>query len=180
MRKRVQKKRAEQEEERHDLNTTIREMLAILEQSDLTDSADAHAIDSTVTNSLDQLALIREKVRKSVRLIDSRQAQIDEFQVEIHKKFSIPAACMIFALLGAPLGAIIRRRGAVVSVGTSLAFFWIYWMFLIGGEELADRGFIAPALAMWSPNIAFLCIGLFLLYGVTYDRSWKNWLLKKE
>ena len=39
MRKRVQKKRAEQEEERHDLNTTIREMLAILEQSDLTDSA---------------------------------------------------------------------------------------------------------------------------------------------
>ena len=171
MREHVQKKRAEQEEARRDLDTTIQEMLTILKQSDPTDSA--------VTNSFDQLALIREKVRKSVRLIDSRQTQIDEFQVEIHKKFSIPAACMIFALLGAPLGAIIRRRGAAVSVGTSIAFFWIYWMFLIGGEELADRGFIDPALAMWSPNIAFLCIGLFLVYGVTYDHSWKNRLLKK-
>lgn len=179
MREHVQKKRAEQEKARLDIDTTIQEMLVTLKQSDRTDSADAHTMDSIVTNSFDQLALIREKVRKSVRLIDSRQAQIDEFQVEIHKKFSIPAACMIFALIGAPLGAIIRRRGAAVSVSTSLAFFWIYWMFLIGGEELADRGFIAPALAMWSPNIAFLCIGLFLLYGVTHDRSWKNWPLKK-
>ena len=178
MREHVQK-RAEQEEARRDLDATIQEMLDYT-RTVRPDSADAHSDGFDVTNSFDQLALIREKVRKSVRLIDSRQAQIDEFQVEIHKKFSIPAACMIFALLGAPLGAIIRRRGAAVSVGTSLAFFWIYWMFLIGGEELADRGFIAPALAMWSPNIAFLCIGLFLLYGVTYDRSWKNWLLKKE
>ena len=81
----------------------------------------------------------------------------------IHKKFSIPAACVIFALLGAPLGAIIRRRGAAVSVGTSLAFFWIYWMFLIGGEELADRQLISAYTAMWSANVILGVVGVFLL-----------------
>ena len=112
-----------------------------------------------------------EEIRKQWRLIDNREARINEFLVEIHKKFSIPAACLVFVLVGAPLGALIRRRGAAVSVGVSLFFFWVYWMFLIGGEELADRGFIAPALAMWAPNLVFSLAGWGLLRLVTYDRA---------
>ena len=112
-----------------------------------------------------------EEVRKQWRLIDIREARINEFEVEIHKKFSIPAACLVFVLVGAPLGALIRRRGAAVSVGISLAFFWIYWMFLIGGEELADRGYIAPTLAMWAPNLVFAIVGWRLLLLVAYDRA---------
>ena len=114
-----------------------------------------------------------EEVRKQWRLIDNREARINEFEVEIHKKFSIPAACLVFALIGAPLGALIRRRGAAVSVGVSLFFFWVYWMFLIGGEELADRGFIPPTLAMWAPNIVFALAGWRLLHMVAYDRAKK-------
>lgn len=112
-----------------------------------------------------------EEVRKQWRLIDNREARINEFEVEIHKKFSIPAACIVFVLVGAPLGALIRRRGAAVSVGVSLFFFWIYWMFLIGGEELADRGYIAPILAMWAPNLVFALAGWGLLRLVAYDRA---------
>jgi lipopolysaccharide export system permease protein len=112
-------------------------------------------------------------VRKQWRLIDNRAARINEFEVEIHKKFSIPTACLVFALVGAPLGALIRRRGAAVSVGVSLFFFWVYWMFLIGGEELADRGFIPPTLAMWAPNIVFALAGWGLLRLVAYDRAKK-------
>ena len=110
-----------------------------------------------------------EEVRKQWRLIDNREARINEFEVEIHKKFSIPGACLVFVLVGAPLGALIRRRGAAVSVGISLFFFWIYWMFLIGGEELADRGYIAPTLAMWAPNLVFALAGWGLLRLVAYD-----------
>ena len=112
-----------------------------------------------------------EEVRKQWRLIDNRETRINEFEVEIHKKFSIPAACLVFVLVGAPLGALIRRRGAAVSVGVSLFFFWIYWMFLIGGEELADRGYIAPTLAMWAPNIVLAVVGWGLLRLVNYDRA---------
>ncbi len=182
MQQHVREKRTEQVQAQRDLDSTMHAMMDLLQRSELAspNTLQAQDADTASTDLLNELVLVREKVRKSMRLIENRQAQIDEFQVEIHKKFSIPAACLVFALLGAPLGAIIRRRGAAVSVGTSLAFFWIYWMFLIGGEELADRGFIAPALAMWAPNIAFFAIGLLLLNGVTHDRAWKNPLRKRR
>ena len=112
-----------------------------------------------------------EALRRQWRHIDRRAGRINEYLVEIHKKLSIPAACLIFALVGAPLGALIRRRGAAVSVGISLFFFWIYWMFLIGGEELADRGYIPPLLAMWAPNLVFALVGWGLLRVVAYGRA---------
>ena len=111
-----------------------------------------------------ELKALTQKVQKNHELVRNVKAQTDEFKVEIHKKFSIPAACIVFTLIGAPLGAQIRRNGATTSVAISLAFFWIYWLFLIGGEELADRGFIDPAFAMWAPNIAFSGLGMILVY----------------
>ena len=64
----------------------------------------------------------------------------------------------------------IRQRGSAVSVGVSLVFFLSYWIFLIGGEQLADRGFISPALAMWSPNLVFGLLGAYLIHTVALDR----------
>ena len=116
---------------------------------------------------------IQDKLEKNQDIVTKLQAQIDEYQVEIHKKFSIPAACIVFTLIGAPLGAQIRRHGATVSVAISLTFFWVYWLFLIGGEELADRGFVEPALAMWAPNLTFSCLGIILIYRFTRGHNRK-------
>jgi lipopolysaccharide export system permease protein len=181
----VRNKYQQQQNAELSLDSVLQEMITVLATTPNEIARDAEmrylSADSTgAIEPLQQIALLREKVRKQLRIIDNRRAQISEFQVEIHKKVSIPFACLVFTLIGAPLGAMIRRRGAAVSVGASLSFFWVYWMFLIGGEELADRGFIAPALAMWAPNIAFTAIGLLLLYAVTLDRSWKNLLVRKR
>ena len=127
--------------------------------------------DSTVNELEREREQAAEALRRQWRHIDRRAGRINEYLVEIHKKLSIPAACLVFALVGAPLGALIRRRGAAVSVGISLFFFWIYWMFLIGGEELADRGYIPPPLAMWAPNLVFALAGWGLLRVVAYDRA---------
>ncbi len=127
--------------------------------------------DSTVNELEREREQAAEALRRQWRHIDRRAGRINEYLVEIHKKLSIPAACLVFALVGAPLGALIRRRGAAVSVGISLFFFWIYWMFLIGGEELADRGYIPPPLAMWAPNGVFALVGWGLLRVVAYDRA---------
>jgi lipopolysaccharide export system permease protein len=72
--------------------------------------------------------------------------------VEIHKKFSLPTACVVFVLLGAPLGMRVRRTGPAVAF-LSVPLFLFYYMCLVGGEELADRLLIAPWLSMWLPNI---------------------------
>ncbi len=181
MRQAVRNKYQQQQNAQRSLDSIMQEMITALEKApdEIARDTEMRYLSADSTQSiapLQHMALIREKVRKQLRTINNRRAQISEFQVEIHKKISIPFACLVFTLIGAPLGAMIRRRGAAVSIGASLAFFWVYWMFLIGGEELADRGFIAPALAMWAPNITFAAIGLLLLRAVTHDRSWKNLL----
>ncbi|MDP6699256.1 MAG: LptF/LptG family permease [Candidatus Latescibacteria bacterium] len=174
MRRSVLERRREQQRARARLDSTVARYLEL--QAGMPDEmATGDLVDTTEAPvDLDRVAReTTEEIRKQWRLIDNRAARINEFEVEIHKKFSIPTACLVFALVGAPLGALIRRRGAAVSVGVSLFFFWIYWMFLIGGEELADRGFIPPTLAMWAPNIVFALAGWGLLRLVAYDRAKK-------
>ena len=131
--------------------------------------------DSTADNLARESRTLTKQLQQQQRLARSRAKQIDEFMVEIHKKFSIPAACLVFVLVGAPLGVLIRQRGATVSVGVSLAFFLVYWMFLIGGEELADRGFMPPVVAMWAPNLVFGLVGLFLVRAATLDLAVLQW-----
>jgi lipopolysaccharide export system permease protein len=90
--------------------------------------------------------------------------EINTLKVELNKKFSIPAACIIFAILGMMLGQWVKRSGLGVSAGYSIFLFLIYWIFLIGGEDLADRGRVTPWLAMWAPNILFFSLGLYLVW----------------
>lgn len=111
------------------------------------------------------------EMREARQLIDSRQQQINGYLVEIHKKYAIPVACLIFVLIGAPLGMMIRRSGIGISVGVSLGFFLIYWACLIGGEELANRNLIDPALAMWSANVLIGIPGIFLAIRTARERS---------
>ncbi len=92
------------------------------------------------------------------------------YLLEVHKKYSLPAACIVFVLIGAPLGVMARRGGMAISIGISIGLFIIYWAFLIGGEELADRRLIESWLAMWSPNILIGAIGLVLIYRVISER----------
>ncbi len=89
--------------------------------------------------------------------------QIDQYWVEIHKKYSLPFACIVFVLIGAPLGTMMRRGGFGMAAGMSLIFFLVYWAFLIGGEKFADRGLLSPFLGIWSANIFLGILGIFLM-----------------
>ncbi len=93
--------------------------------------------------------------------------RINKYWVEIHKKGSIPVACIVFVLIGAPIAVRYPRGGVGLVVGVSLAFFAAYYVSLVGGEELADRDIISPMWAMWAPNILFGVFGVFALIGAT-------------
>lgn len=94
--------------------------------------------------------------------------------VEIYKKYSIPFACIVFVLIGAPLGIMARRGNMAISGGISLVFFIIYWIFLIGGEELADRDMLSPFLSMWLANLIVGAFGMFLLIRTAKEVSFLN------
>ncbi len=89
--------------------------------------------------------------------------RISQLWVEIHKKFSIPFAAIAFILMGAPIAVMTRKSGFSAAFGFSFLLFMFYYIFLVGGEELADRAIIPPIVAMWFPNILFIGIGLYLL-----------------
>ena len=90
--------------------------------------------------------------------------------MEIHKKYAISAACLVFVLIGAPLGVRLRRGSIGVSVGVSLCFFLLYWACLLGGEELADRDLFDPVWAMWAANIVIGVPGAVLVWVTGRDR----------
>ena len=82
------------------------------------------------------------------------------YEVEIQKKYAIAAACVIFALVGAPIALRYHRGGVGLVIGMSVAVFTIYYVGLIGGEELGDRLVVPPFLSMWLPNLLFAVVGL--------------------
>jgi lipopolysaccharide export system permease protein len=96
-------------------------------------------------------------------------------RVEIHKKYSIPFACVVFALIGAPVGIMARQGGWAIGGGLSLFFFLLYWTFLIGGEGLADRQFISPVVAMWSPNLLVGAFGIYLMIRTVRETTFLPW-----
>lgn len=111
------------------------------------------------------------------RRIKIKQKEIDRYSVEIQKKYSIPFASVVFLFLGVPLGIRTRKGGVAVATAVSILFFVVYYIFLVGGEELADRGYISPFWAMWLPNILFFAIGIFLTQKAIYENSFQ-WLTK--
>lgn len=102
--------------------------------------------------------------------ISQTQDDMDNYLVETHKKYAIPASCIIFALIGVPLGALAKRSGVGAGTGLSIGFFVLYWVFLIGGEKLADRAVITPFWGMWGGDLILLLIGIGLTWRAAVER----------
>jgi len=107
---------------------------------------------------------VARQLGAELRALQSReemhQYRVNQYRVELHKKFAIPLACVVFVLIGAPLAIRFPRGGAGMVIAISLTIFALYYAALIGGEELGDRGTISPAGAMWAPNTILLIIGI--------------------
>ena len=97
-------------------------------------------------------------------LIENYEKNNNKFLVEIHKKFTLAVACILFTLVGAPLGILVRKGGITIASALSIAFFLIYYILLIWGEQLADRALLNPAIGSWMPNIILFIVGLIILF----------------
>ncbi len=95
---------------------------------------------------------------------ESARLRAGIYAVELHKKYAIPAACIVFVLIGIPVAIRFRSGGLGMVLGVGMVIFTIYYIGLIGGESLANRLAVPPFWAMWTPNIAFGAIGIILLW----------------
>lgn len=125
-----------------------------------------------------QLAGIEARRRNTLQHVSS-------YRVEINKKLSIAASCIVFVLIGAPIALRFPRGGIGLVVGASVFIFGFYYVGLIGGEALAEQLVVTPFWGMWTPNLVMTAIGLvlFVLLGRqhTAKRSgrwaerWESW-----
>jgi lipopolysaccharide export system permease protein len=99
----------------------------------------------------------------------SAQQVAGQYLVEIHKKYTISVACFTFVLIGVPLALRFPRGGMGLVLGGGLVIFAVFYVSMVGGEALADRGFVSPALAMWFPNILVVTVGLLGLIRVSRE-----------
>jgi lipopolysaccharide export system permease protein len=91
------------------------------------------------------------------------------YLVEVHKKFAISVACLVFVLVGIPMALRFPRGGMGLVLGGGLGVFALYYISLTAGEPLADQGKVLPAVAMWGPNVVFTVIGLVGLLRVNRE-----------
>jgi lipopolysaccharide export system permease protein len=110
-------------------------------------------------------------LERTLRNTERENRRISQYMVEVHKKFSIPFACIVFILIGAPLGIMARRGGFGTGVAYSIFFFILYWAFLIGGESMAERLILSPAIAMWSANAVLGTCGLLLVLSMIRETT---------
>jgi len=115
--------------------------------------------------------LVKTQLESERSAIEGQQHVANQFLVEIHKKYAIPAACLIFVLVGAPLGIVVRRGNFGVSATIALGFYILYWASLVSGEKLADRSVLPPWLAMWQGNIVIGLLGIYLIWSVSRERQ---------
>ncbi len=108
-----------------------------------------------------------ERAAASTRRPEDRRLAL----TEVHKKFALPAACLVFGLIGLPLGIVNRRGGRAAGFAVSVAIVLLYYSLLATGEARAIEGSTSPALAMWLPNLLLLAFGVFALSRVRRDKA---------
>jgi lipopolysaccharide export system permease protein len=112
---------------------------------------------------------LNEKIRKMKILGQDTTFQ----EVELHKRYAIPFACIVFGLIGVPLG--IQPRRSARAYGFILTIFIIlgYYMSLTASDMLAIRKMLPPLLAGWVPNLLFSSLGVYLLVKAANESPFK-------
>jgi len=100
--------------------------------------------------------------------------------VEIHKRFAFPFGCLVFGILGVPLGVFWRRGGKAYGFVLSIIIVFLYYIVLNIGESMAKSGYLFAFMGMWLPNILLGGLGVYLFRKVAREEQWFMEILASE
>lgn len=136
---------------------------------------------------------VKTNIQNTNASTESYNSELVIFEIQWHKILASSMACVAMFLIGAPLGAIIKKGGLGMPFLVSIIFFIIYYIITMQGEKLAKQGSVSPAVGVWMADAILLVIGLFFLrqaradarlfeadfYNVVFDK-FKGWLARKK
>ena len=112
------------------------------------------------------LMRLRERIRSAPEKNDAYFKALKEW----HRKFSLPAACLVMTLLAMPLGIRARSSQRAYGIGLGLFFFLLYYVLLSMGWVLGESGIYPPGVGMWVPNAVLLVIALIMLVRTANEK----------
>ena len=160
------------------LRTRIKEIKAEVEstKADI-NRIGVRAIEDFLDQDYNSLEAARFNIEKKANLLKGQLRKLSSYMVEQHRKFSVAFACVLFVLIGAPLGYLFKR-GGIAGVLLGIMLFSLYYIMVLGGQEFADRRGFSPVIAMWLPDLILLLAGIYLFLAAEYEKSPIKLILK--
>jgi len=115
-----------------------------------------------IRQDLPGLAEKKEGTSEETFAYNRRLRDYVSYRIEIHKKFALPFACLIFGLLGLPFGAFTKKGGRTSGFTISIGIILFYYILITAGEKMAMDGKLTPWFGIWGPNILLFLIGFYL------------------
>jgi lipopolysaccharide export system permease protein len=126
---------------------------------------------NALNNALNEAHQIQDVIKNRAERHKDTSKSIRRYVMEYQKKFTLGAACIVLFLIGAPLGAIIRKGGLGLPVVVSVIFFLVYYIIGTIGEKSAKEGDLSPLIGAWISIVVLFPIGLFLTYKAATDSA---------
>lgn len=118
----------------------------------------------SVNGALSHLNIKKSELKNSTK-------QLNKFEIALHEKYVLAAACIVLFFVGAPLGAIIRKGGMGLPMVVAILLFLTYHFIGIFAKNSAEDGSISPFMATWLSTLIMLPLGIYLTYRATTDQG---------
>ncbi len=120
-----------------------------------------------------------EELQKEINSANTKHDK-NVLKVELQKKFSIPFACLIFALVGIPLGLLSKRGGKIAGISIALAIIFAYYFLLSFGSSYGYSGKFNHFIAVWFSNFSIGAIGIILMIFLVFPDILRKYFRKKN
>ncbi|HNP17041.1 MAG TPA: LptF/LptG family permease [Fulvivirga sp.] len=130
---------------------------------------DSSRVERAIESSLNNVRQVKSKIQAHNTSVERMRYERAIFDIQYHKILANSLACIIMFLIGAPLGAIIKKGGLGIPVLLSITFFIIFYVITMTGEKWSKQEFITPLWGIWSANLILFPIGLFFLRQARND-----------
>jgi lipopolysaccharide export system permease protein len=122
------------------------------------------------------------ELRNYAKTADKKDERYYSVLLELHKKFSLPFACIALGIMAVPLGVQSKSAKRSFGVGLALIFFLLYYLMLSAGMVFGEAGIYPPVVGMWAPNLVMGSLGIFLLIRSANEQSllpanFRDWIL---
>jgi len=137
------------------------------------DTYDLHVTlrQNTKKNQLDEEDLtLRQLMAHRDNTQNSEKFRRD-VSIELHKRFALPFACIVFAMIGVPLGIQNQRSGRAGGFSAGIMILMLYYMVMSAGKTIAEKELLSPPVSVWLPNLLFIALGIYLLRLAAAERQ---------